>query len=222
MEIIKATKLNKIYGKGTTAVHAVNDVNLSIKEGEFVAVVGPSGGGKSTLLHLLGGLDEPSSGSVLINNQNIYQLSQNERAIFRRRKIGFIFQFFNLIPLLNVRENIALPYELDGEKPDYDLIDELSEQLGLKDRMYHYPNELSGGEQQRTAIARALIYKPHIIFADEPTGNLDRKNSESVVNILKLFNSKYGITIVMITHDLQIAAMADRILTMEDGKITSQ
>lgn len=222
MEIIKATKLNKIYGKGTTAVHAVNDVNLSIKEGEFVAVVGPSGGGKSTLLHLLGGLDEPSSGSVLINNQNLYQLSQNKRAIFRRRKIGFIFQFFNLIPLLNVRENIALPYELDGEKPDYDLIDELSEQLGLKDRMHHYPNELSGGEQQRTAIARALIYKPHIIFADEPTGNLDRKNSESVVNILKLFNSKYGITIVMITHDLQIAAVADRIITMEDGKITSQ
>ncbi|MDO5026953.1 MAG: ABC transporter ATP-binding protein [Tissierellia bacterium] len=219
MEIIKAINLNKVYGKGITSVHAVNKVNLSIKEGEFVAVVGPSGGGKSTLLHLLGGLDQPSSGKVLINNQDIYDLPNDQRTIFRRRKIGFIFQFFNLIPILTVRENIGLPLELDGEKPDKELIDEISNKLGLGDRMDHYPNELSGGEQQRTAIARALIHRPSIIFADEPTGNLDRKNSESVLNILRLFNSKYGITIVMITHNLQLAAQADRIITMQDGKI---
>lgn len=219
MDIIKTINLNKIYGKATTAVHAVNNVNLCVKEGEFVAIVGPSGGGKSTLLHLLGGLDEPSSGSVIINEQNIYELSSNKRAIFRRRKIGFIFQFFNLIPILSVKENIELPFELDGEKPNEIFIQELSQQLGLKDRMKHFPNELSGGEQQRTAIARALIHKPHIIFADEPTGNLDKKNSELVVNMLKLFNLKYGITIVMITHDLDIASVADRIITMQDGKI---
>ncbi len=222
MEIIKAVMLNKIYGKGPTAVHAVNNVNLTINEGEFLAIVGPSGGGKSTLLHLLGGLDEPSSGQVFIADQDIYKLSYDERAIFRRRKIGFVFQFFNLLSIMSVRENIMMPVELDKEYVDDDRVEALARQLGIENRLEHYPHELSGGEQQRVAIARALIYKPSIIFADEPTGNLDKKNSEEVINILKLFSKKYGVTVVMITHDLQLAAMADRIVKMQDGMITNE
>lgn len=221
MEIIRTVNLNKIYGKERTRVHAVNNINLSIDEGEFVAIVGPSGSGKSSLLHLLGGIDEPTSGQVFIDGRNIFDLSFDERAIFRRRKIGFIFQFFNLLPILNVRENILLPLELDKQSLVNDRLDNLCKQLGIDHRMEHYPNELSGGEQQRVSIARALIYDPIIIFADEPTGNLDRKNSEEVMNILRLFSKKYGVTVVMITHDLQLAALADRIITMQDGKITS-
>lgn len=219
MEIIRTINLNKIYGEGNTAVHAINNVNLSVKEGEFVAVVGPSGGGKSTLLHLLGGLDNPSSGEVYIKGINLYGMGHDQRAIFRRRNIGFVFLFFNLIPVLNVIENIELPLNLDNQDIDRDEIIELCKMLGLENRLHHYPNQLSGGEQQRVSIGRALVYKPSIILADEPTGNLDKKNSEEVLNLLKLFSKKYGITVVMITHDLSMAASADRIIRLEDGKI---
>ncbi|NLW52560.1 MAG: ABC transporter ATP-binding protein [Tissierellia bacterium] len=219
MEIIKTNNLNKIYGKEHTAVHAVNNVNISIREGEFVAIVGPSGGGKSSLLHLLGGLDSPSSGEVFIKGTNLYSMGHDERAIFRRRNIGFVFLFFNLIPVLNVKENIELPLNLDGQDINEDEILMLCKNLGLENRLNHYPSQLSGGEQQRVSIGRALVYKPSIILADEPTGNLDKKNSEEVLNLLKLFSTKYGITVVMITHDLNMAARADRIIRMEDGKI---
>lgn len=219
MEIIKTNNLNKIYGKEHTAVHAVNNVNISIREGEFVAIVGPSGGGKSSLLHLLGGLDSPSSGEVFIKGTNLYSMGHDERAIFRRRNIGFVFLFFNLIPVLNVKENIELPLNLDGQDINEEEILMLCKNLGLENRLNHYPSQLSGGEQQRVSIGRALVYKPSIILADEPTGNLDKKNSEEVLNLLKLFSTKYGITVVMITHDLNMAARADRIIRMEDGKI---
>lgn len=219
MEIIKAENLNKIYGKNNTKVHAVNNVNLSISEGEFVAIVGSSGGGKSTLLHLLGGLDTPTSGKVYINGEDIFAMKKDQRAIFRRRNIGFIFQFFNLIPVLNVKENIELSANLDGESIDTEMLQDLIRSLGLEKRIHHYPNQLSGGEQQRVSIGRALAYKPSIILADEPTGNLDKKNSIEILNLLKLFSSKYGITVVMITHDLSIATSADRIIKIDDGKI---
>ncbi len=222
MEIIKTVNLNKIYGKGETKVHAVNDVNLTINEGEFVAIVGASGGGKSSLLHLLGGLDKPTSGSVLINGQDIYKMKNDTRAIFRRRNIGFIFQFFNLIPVLTAKENIELPAKLDNEKVDPDYLKDLIRQLGLTKRMDHFPKELSGGEQQRVSIGRALAYKPSIILADEPTGNLDKKNSQEILELLKMFSSKYGNTVIMITHDLNLAAAADRIIKIEDGKIVSE
>ena len=222
MEIIKTVNLNKIYGKGETKVHAVNDVNLTINEGEFVAIVGASGGGKSSLLHLLGGLDKPTSGSVLINGQDIYKMKNDTRAIFRRRNIGFIFQFFNLIPVLTAKENIELPAKLDNEKVDSDYLKDLIRQLGLIKRMDHFPKELSGGEQQRVSIGRALAYKPSIILADEPTGNLDKKNSQEILELLKMFSSKYGNTVIMITHDLNLAAAADRIIKIEDGKIVSE
>ncbi len=222
MEIIKTVNLNKIYGKGDTQVHAVNDVNLTINEGEFVAIVGASGGGKSSLLHLLGGLDKPTSGSVLINGQDIYKMKNDTRAIFRRRNIGFIFQFFNLIPVLTAKENIELPAKLDNEKVDKDYLKDLIRQLGLTKRMDHFPKELSGGEQQRVSIGRALAYKPSIILADEPTGNLDKKNSQEILELLKMFSSKYGNTVIMITHDLNLAAAADRIIKIEDGKIVSE
>lgn len=222
MEIIRAVNLNKTYGKNNTLVHAVNDVNLRIFEGEFVAIVGASGGGKSTLLHLLGGLDEPTSGKVYINGKDIYAMGNDQRAIFRRRNIGFIFQFFNLIPVLNVKENIELPASLDGETLEDKAVDELAQQLGLSHRLNHYPNQLSGGEQQRVSIGRALAYKPSIIMADEPTGNLDKKNSLEILNLLKLFSNKYGITVVMITHDLNLAASADRIIKIEDGRILEE
>lgn len=223
MEIIRTQNLNKIYKDGNkmTYVHAVNDINLSIKEGEFVAIVGESGGGKSTLLHLLGGLDNPTSGKVFINGKDIYQMTNDERAIFRRRSIGFVFQFFNLIPVLTAKENIELPISLDNAEVDEKMIDDLIRVLGLEERINHFPNQLSGGEQQRVSIGRALAYKPEIILADEPTGNLDKKNSQEIMNLLKIFSMKYGITVVMITHDLALASMADRIIKIEDGKIVS-
>lgn len=218
MEIIRTEGLNKVYGKDQVSVHAVNDINISIDEGEFVAVVGASGGGKSTLLHLIGGLELPSSGKVYIKGQDIYKLKDDKRAIFRRRNIGFVFQFFNLIPILTVKENILLPTELDSVTPDEGDLMKLVQNLGISDILYRFPDEISGGEQQRVSIARALIYKPSIILADEPTGNLDKKNSEEIINILKLFQSKYGITVVMITHDLGLAATADRIIKIQDGR----
>nr|WP_276938221.1 ABC transporter ATP-binding protein [Helcococcus sueciensis] len=220
MNIIRTENLNKIY-EGTNPVHAVNNVNLEIEEGEFVAIVGASGGGKSTLLHMLGGLDIPTSGKVLINGKDIYKMSDEERSIFRRRSIGFIFQFFNLLPILTAKENIELAASLDGAEVDSKMVEELVKVLGLKERLNHFPNQLSGGEQQRVSIGRALAYKPEIILADEPTGNLDKKNSEIIIDLLKLFAKKYGITVVMITHDLNIASAADRIIKIEDGKIVS-
>lgn len=220
MNIIRTENLNKIY-EGTNPVHAVNNVNVEIEEGEFVAIVGASGGGKSTLLHMLGGLDIPTSGKVLINGKDIYKMSDEERSIFRRRSIGFIFQFFNLLPILTAKENIELAASLDGAEVDSKMVEELVKVLGLKERLNHFPNQLSGGEQQRVSIGRALAYKPEIILADEPTGNLDKKNSEIIIDLLKLFAKKYGITVVMITHDLNIASAADRIIKIEDGKIVS-
>lgn len=219
MDIIRVENLNKIYGAGDNKVHAVQNVNLTVEEGEFVAVVGESGSGKSTLLHILGGLDKPTSGNVYINGKNLYEMMEDERAIFRRRNIGFIFQFFNLIPVLTAKENIELPASLDGKEADNKVIEELITALGIKDRINHFPNQLSGGEQQRVSVGRALSYKPSIIFADEPTGNLDKKNSQEIINLIKLFSNKYGITVIMITHDLSIAATADRIVKMDDGKL---
>lgn len=221
MEIIRTEKLNKIYGKGQAQVHAVKDVSISVEEGEFVSIVGASGGGKSTLLHLIGGLENPTSGKVYIKGHDIYKLDNDERAIFRRRNIGFIFQFFNLIPVLTVEENILLPVELDKHEVDEKKVLNIAENLGIDGILDRFPNEISGGEQQRVSIARSLIYRPSIILADEPTGNLDKKNSEEIINTLRLFQSKYGITVVMITHDLGLAATSDRILKIEDGRIKS-
>lgn len=222
MEIIKAKNINKTYGHGETAVHAVNDVSLSVKSGEFITIVGSSGSGKSTLLHILGGLDKPDSGSVTILDTDVYELKSDERAIFRRRNLGFIFQFFNLIPVLTVKENIELPLEIDNNKIDSEKIKELVKILNLEKRLKHFPNELSGGEQQRVAIARTLASNPSIILADEPTGNLDKKNTLEILNLLKLLCKKYGVTVVMITHDLSITTMADRIIRIEDGKVVER
>lgn len=222
MEIIKAKNINKTYGHGETAVHAVNDVSLSVKSGEFITIVGSSGSGKSTLLHILGGLDKPDSGSVTILDTDVYELKSDERAIFRRRNLGFIFQFFNLIPVLTVKENIELPLEIDNNKIDSEKIKELVKILNLEKRLKHFPNELSDGEQQRVAIARTLASNPSIILADEPTGNLDKKNTLEILNLLKLLCKKYGVTVVMITHDLSITTMADRIIRIEDGKIVER
>ncbi|KNF07672.1 ABC transporter ATP-binding protein [Gottschalkia purinilytica] len=219
MEILKTIDLCKIYGKGETKVEALKSVNLTINEGEFIAIVGPSGSGKSTLLHLLGGLDRPTSGEVVINNTKIYDLSEKELSIFRRRKIGFIFQFYNLIPVLTAEENIKLPLILDNKNIDNNYLEELINILELKGRKNHFPNQLSGGQQQRVSIGRALAYKPSIIFADEPTGNLDSKNSKEVIELLKLSVKKYKQTLVMITHDPNIASQADRVITIEDGMV---
>lgn len=219
MKVIQTVNLNKTYGKGGTFVHPVNNVNLEVEEGEFVAVVGASGGGKSTLLHLLGGLDIPTSGTVYLNGKDIYLMKKDERSIFRRRNVGFVFQFFNLIPVLTAEENIKLPSELDNVEIDKEMFNDMVKQLGLTDRLNHFPSQLSGGEQQRVSIGRALINKPSIILADEPTGNLDKRNSQEILNLLKLFGKKYGITVLMITHDLSLAASADRIVKIEDGKI---
>jgi putative ABC transport system ATP-binding protein len=221
MEILKVENLNKTYGKGETKVEALKSINLSVNKGEFVAIVGASGSGKSTLLHLLGGLDRPTGGKVIVDGQNIYDYKEEELAIFRRRKIGFVFQFFNLIPVLDVEENIALPSLLDEDKIDKAYLEEIIDILGLKDRKYHLPSELSGGQQQRVSIGRALSNKPAIIFADEPTGNLDSKNSKEVIELLKYTAKKYNQTLVLITHDVNIAAMSDRIITVEDGAIVS-
>nr|WP_264291971.1 ABC transporter ATP-binding protein [Anaerosalibacter bizertensis] len=200
-------------------VNAVDNINLTINQGEFVAIVGPSGSGKSTLLHLLGGVDRPSSGKVIVDGTDIYSLSEEELAIFRRRKVGFIFQFYNLVPVLDVEENILLPLLLDNKKVDRKYIDELISILGLNERKNHLPNELSGGQQQRVSIGRALAYSPSIVLADEPTGNLDSQNSKEIVDLLKLSVQKYNQTLVLITHDLDIASQADRIITIEDGSI---
>ena len=219
MEILKVEHLVKQYGKGDNAVLAVNDISFSVEQGEFVAIVGSSGSGKSTLLHLLGGVDRPTSGKVYIQGEDIYSLNSDKIAIFRRRKVGLIYQFYNLIPILNVKENITLPCELDGRTPDKSELDELINTLGLKDRVTHLPNELSGGQQQRVSIGRALINHPAILLADEPTGNLDSRSSDEIVELLKLSNQKYKQTIVMITHNLEIAKIADRILRIEDGRL---
>lgn len=219
MEILKVEHLVKQYGKGDNAVVAVNDISFSVEQGEFVAIVGSSGSGKSTLLHLLGGVDRPTSGKVYIQGEDIYSLNSDKIAIFRRRQVGLIYQFYNLIPILNVKENITLPCELDGRTPGKSELDELINTLGLKDRVSHLPNQLSGGQQQRVSIGRALINHPAILLADEPTGNLDSRSSDEIVELLKLSNQKYNQTIVMITHNLEIAKIADRILRIEDGRL---
>ena len=219
MEILKVENLTKSYGKGEAKVDAVKNINLSINKGEFVAIVGPSGSGKSTLLHLLGGVDKTTSGMVYINDVDIYNLKEKDLSIFRRRNVGLIYQFYNLIPVLSVKENILLPAELDNRKIDKDYLDDLLKTLGLKERANHLPNELSGGQQQRTSIGRALINRPSIVLADEPTGNLDSKNSKEVLELLKLSVRKYNQTLIMITHDPSIALQADRVITIEDGTI---
>ena len=221
MEILIANNLTKIYGKGDTAVTAVDHMNLSINKGEFTSIVGASGSGKSTLLHLLGGVDTPTEGQVIIDGENMYALKDEKRSILRRRKIGFIFQTYNLIPVLTVRENIIMPVLLDGNKVDDKEVDELIELLGLTDRKNHLPNQLSGGQQQRVAIGRALINKPAIIIADEPTGNLDKKNSEETMTLLTKAVKERGETLVLVTHEMDIASMADRIIHLEDGTIVS-
>lgn len=222
MEILKVKNLTKIYGKGDTRVVALDDVSFSVNQGEFVAIVGASGSGKSTLLHLIGGVDRPTRGKVFINGEDIYQMDDDTLAIFRRRQIGLIYQFYNLIPILNVEENILLPLELDNREIDEDELDNLMKTLGLEKRRNHLPNELSGGQQQRTSIGRAMISHPAIILADEPTGNLDSKASDEIIELLKISNKKFKQTIVMITHNLEIAAMADRIIKIEDGHIVEE
>ena len=219
MEILKVEHLTKKYGKGDNEVIAVNDMSFTIDQGEFVAIVGSSGSGKSTLLHLLGGVDRPTSGKVFIEGKNIYELNDDNLAIFRRRQVGLIYQFYNLIPILNVEENITLPCDLDGRKVSKQTLNELLKTVGLENRVKHLPNELSGGQQQRVSIGRALITKPAIVLADEPTGNLDSKASDEIVELLKVSNKKYNQTVVMITHNLEIAKQADRIIRIEDGKI---
>lgn len=221
MEILKVENLTKIYGKDENKVMALKGVSLSVNKGEFVAIVGASGSGKSTLLHLLGGLDRPTGGNVIIDGESIYKYDEEKLAIFRRRKIGFIFQFFNLIPVLNVDENIALPVLLDNKKVDEKYLEEIIDILGLKERKEHLPSELSGGQQQRVSIGRALLNKPSIILADEPTGNLDSKTSKEVIELLKLTASKFNQTLILITHDVNVAAMADRVITIADGDIVS-
>lgn len=219
MKILQAENLIKIYGSGENEVHALDGVNFSVEKGEFVAIVGTSGSGKSTLLHILGGLDRPTSGSVKVDNRNIFSLKDEELTIFRRRKIGFVFQNYNLVPVLNVYENIVLPIQLDGKEPDEDYIKSIIETLGIESKLDNLPNNLSGGQQQRVAIARALASKSAIILADEPTGNLDSKTSQDVLGLLKVTSQKYAQTIVMITHNEEIAQLADRIIRIEDGKI---
>ena len=221
MEILRVENLNKSYGKGEAKVEALKNVNLSINKGEFVVIVGPSGSGKSTLLHLIGGVDKPTSGKVFINDVDIYNLKEKDLSIFRRRNVGLIYQFYNLIPVLSAKENILLPAELDNRKIDKEYLDDLLNTLGLKERENHLPNELSGGQQQRTSIGRALINRAAIVLADEPTGNLDSKNSKEVIELLKLSVKKYKQTLIMITHDINIALQADRVITIEDGIIKS-
>lgn len=221
MEILKIEGLKKVYGKEGNQVEVLKGIDLSIKKGEFIAIVGASGSGKSTLLHLMGGLDRPTEGKVFIDGEDIYSYKEEQLAIFRRRKIGFIFQFFNLLPVLDVEENIALPALLDNDKVDKAYLDEIIKFLGLEDRKHHLPSELSGGQQQRVSIGRALLNKPSIILADEPTGNLDSKNSKEVVELLKFSAKKYNQTLILITHDVNIASSADRVITIMDGAIVS-
>lgn len=219
VEILKIENLSKVYGKGPTAVKALDNVSFSIKKGEFVAIIGPSGSGKSTLMHLMGGVDQPTSGKVVVDGTDIYELNETQLAIFRRRQIGLIYQFYNLLPVLTVEENITLPLLLDGHKVDSKQFDDIVKVLGLEDRLTHLPNELSGGQQQRVSIGRALINNPALMLADEPTGNLDSETGTEIVNLLKMFNKTYQQTLVMITHDERIALQADRILTIMDGQV---
>ena len=219
MEILQVENLTKIYGKDSTKVVALDHVSFSVEKGEFVAIVGASGSGKSTLLHLIGGVDRPTSGKVYVNGQDIYKFDDDKLAIFRRRQVGLIYQFYNLIPILNVEENITLPLALDGRTPDKTKLNDMIKLLGLEARKNHLPNELSGGQQQRTSIGRALITNPSIILADEPSGNLDSKSSDEIVALLKKTNKELKQTIIMITHNMEIAACADRIIKIEDGKI---
>ena len=222
MEILRVENLTKTYGKDESKVIAINNVSFSVQKGEFVAIVGASGSGKSTLLHLIGGVDRPTSGKVFIDGKDIYQMDDDSLAIFRRRQIGFIYQFYNLIPILNVEENITLPCDLDNQKVEKQRLNTLLQSLGLENRRTHLPNELSGGQQQRTSIGRAMITNPSIILADEPTGNLDSKSSDEIVNLLKKSNKEYKQTIIMITHNIEIAKIADRIIEIEDGKIVRE
>ena len=222
MEILQANNLKKIYGSGENAVHALDGVNLSVEKGEFVAIVGTSGSGKSTLLHMLGGLDRPTDGKVIVDGKDISSLKDEALTIFRRRKIGFVFQAYNLVPVLNVYENIVMPIELDGAKIDTEFVEQIVHTLGLDGRLDALPNQLSGGQQQRVAIARALASTPAIILADEPTGNLDSKTSHDVLSLLKVTSQKFAQTILMITHNEEIAQMADRIIRIEDGRIVTR
>ena len=220
MEILRVENLTKIYGKGENEVRALDGVSFSVNKGEFIAVIGPSGSGKSTLLHILGGVDRPTSGRVLMDGKDVYAQNEEQLAIFRRRQVGLIYQFYNLIPVLNVTENITLPVLMDGQKVNRDRLKELITTLGLTGRENHLPNQLSGGQQQRVSIGRALMNAPAVVLADEPTGNLDSKNSKEIVDLLKVSNEKYGQTLVVITHDESIALQADRIISIDDGKIT--
>ena len=221
MEILKVENLSKIYGKGETKIKAVDDISFSVEKGDFVAIIGASGSGKSTLLHLLGGVDRPTKGKVFIDGVDIYAMDNDALAIFRRRQVGLIYQFYNLIPILDVEENITLPAKLDGAEVDKKHLNDLLETLGLENRKKHLPNELSGGQQQRVSIGRAIINNPALVMADEPTGNLDSKASDEIIALLKKSNQKYNQTIIVITHDLEIASSANRIITIEDGKIIS-
>ena len=220
MEILRVEHLSKIYGKGDNEVRALDDVSFSVEKGQFVAIIGPSGSGKSTLLHILGGVDSPTSGKVFLEGHDVFAQNADQLAIFRRRQVGLIYQFYNLIPVLNVTENITLPVLMDGRKVNKDRLNELLDTLDLRGREKHLPNQLSGGQQQRVSIGRALINSPAVVLADEPTGNLDSKNSQEIVELLKLSNRQYGQTLIVITHDESIALQSDRIITIEDGRIT--
>lgn len=222
MEILKVENLIKNYGSGENLVNAVDDVSFSVEKGEFVAIVGASGSGKSTLLHLIGGVDRPTSGKIFVDGNDISKMNDDKLAVFRRRQVGIVYQFYNLIPILTVEENITLPCDLDGRGVDRERIEMILDSFGLRARRKHLPNQLSGGQQQRTSIARALINNPSLVLADEPTGNLDSKSSEEVMSILKMCNQSYGQTVIMITHNLDIAKQADRIITISDGKIVEE
>lgn len=222
MEILKVENLTKTYGSGENLVHAVDDVSFSIEKGEFVAIVGASGSGKSTLLHLIGGVDRPTSGKIFVDGNDISKMNDDKLAVFRRRQVGIVYQFYNLIPILTVEENITLPCDLDGRGVDRERLEMILDSFGLRARRKHLPNQLSGGQQQRTSIARALINNPSLVLADEPTGNLDSKSSEEVMSMLKMCNQSYGQTVIMITHNLDIAKQADRIITISDGKIVEE
>jgi len=221
LEILRAENLTKTYGMGDTKVTALDNLNLRISKGEFVSIIGSSGSGKSTLLHMLGGVDRPTKGKIYIEDTDISSMNETKLALFRRRKVGLIYQFYNLIPTLNVEKNILLPMLLDGIEPKREQFDKIVKMLGLDERLNHLPNQLSGGQQQRVAIGRSLIYRPSIILADEPTGNLDRRNSEAILEMLKLSNKEYNQTILLITHDEKIALSADRVITIDDGRIVS-
>ena len=222
MEILKVENLTKTYGSGENLVHAVDDVSFSVEKGEFVAIVGASGSGKSTLLHLIGGVDRPTSGKIFVDGNGISKMNDDKLAVFRRRQVGIVYQFYNLIPILTVEENITLPCDLDGRGVDRERLEMILDSFGLRARRKHLPNQLSGGQQQRTSIARALINNPSLVLADEPTGNLDSKSSEEVMSMLKMCNQSYGQTVIMITHNLDIAKQADRIITISDGKIVEE